>query len=229
MKEKTFQETGKLGFGLMRLPHKLAGIDIEQTSKMVDMFLEAGGTYFDTAYVYQGSEAAAKKALVSRHPRESYTLATKLNASMLSVSATAKMAKKQFETSLERTGAGYFDYYLLHALDEKNYKRYEEFGIWEFAREKKAQGLIRHVGFSFHGRPDLLEKLLTEHPEVEFVQLARRSAGGGQKIVQGLRSRPLLCVLGHPLRRVAGRNSDRALRYVHERADGGQSQLHEGF
>ena len=171
MKEKTFQETGKLGFGLMRLPHKLVGIDIEQTSKMVDMFLEAGGTYFDTAYVYQGSEAAAKKALVSRHPRESYTLATKLNASMLSVSATAKMAKKQFETSLERTGAGYFDYYLLHALDEKNYKRYEEFGIWEFAREKKAQGLIRHVGFSFHGRPDLLEKLLTEHPEVEFVQL----------------------------------------------------------
>ena len=171
MDEKIMKETGKLGFGLMRLPHKGLSIDIEQTSKMVDMFIEAGGTYFDTAYVYQGSEAAAKKALVERYPRESYTLATKLNASMLAVSATEKMAKKQFETSLERTGAGYFDYYLLHALDSKNYKRYEKFGIWDFAKEKKAQGQIRHVGFSFHGRPDLLEKLLTEHPEVEFVQL----------------------------------------------------------
>ena len=171
MDEKIMKETGKLGFGLMRLPHKGLSIDIEQTSKMVDMFIEGGGTYFDTAYVYQGSEAAAKKALVERHPRESYTLATKLNASMLAVSATEKMAKKQFETSLERTGAGYFDYYLLHALDSKNYKRYEKFGIWDFAKEKKAQGQIRHVGFSFHGRPDLLEKLLTEHPEVEFVQL----------------------------------------------------------
>ena len=107
MDERIMKETGKLGFGLMRLPHKGLSIDIEQTSKMVDMFIEGGGTYFDTAYVYQGSEAAAKKALVERHPRESYTLATKLNASMLAVSATEKMAKKQFETSLERTGAGY--------------------------------------------------------------------------------------------------------------------------
>ena len=119
MDEKIMKETGKLGFGLMRLPHKGLSIDIEQTSKMVDMFIEAGGTYFDTAYVYQGSEAAAKKALVERHPRESYTLATKLNASMLAVSSTEKMAKKQFETSLERTGTGYFDYYLLHALDSE--------------------------------------------------------------------------------------------------------------
>ena len=88
MDERIMKETGKLGFGLMRLPHKGLSIDIEQTSKMVDMFIEGGGTYFDTAYVYQGSEAAAKKALVERHPRESYTLATKLNASMLAVSAT---------------------------------------------------------------------------------------------------------------------------------------------
>ena len=171
MDVRIIKETGKLGFGLMRLPHKGPGIDIEQTSKMVDMFLEAGGTYFDTAHVYPGSEAAAKKALVERHARESFTLATKLNASMLAVSATEKMAKKQFETSLERTGAGYFDYYLLHALDGNNYKRYEKFGIWDFAKEKKAQGLIKHMGFSFHGRPELLDKLLTEHPEAEFVQL----------------------------------------------------------
>jgi predicted aldo/keto reductase-like oxidoreductase len=135
------------------------------------MFLEAGGTYFDTAYVYQGSEAAAKKALVSRHPRESYTLATKLNASMLSVSATAKMAKKQFETSLERTGAGYFDYYLLHALQRSNYKLYDEYHLWDYVKELKEKGLIRHYGFSFHADPDLLEQLLEAHPDVEFVQL----------------------------------------------------------
>ena len=171
MDEKIMKETGKLGFGLMRLPHKGLAIDIEQTSKMVDLFIGAGGTYFDTAHVYPGSEEAAKKALVLRYPRETYTLATKLNASMLAVSATEKMAKKQFETSLERTGAGYFDYYLLHALDGKNYKRYDKFGIWDFVKEKKAQGQIKHMGFSFHGTPEILEKLLTEHPEVEFVQL----------------------------------------------------------
>ena len=184
MDERIMKGTGKLGFGLMRLPHKGLSIDIEQTSKMVDMFIEGGGTYFDTAYVYQGSEAAAKKALVERHPRESYTLATKLNASMLAVSATEKMAKKQFETSLERTGAGYFDYYLLHALDSKNYQRYEKFGIWDFAKEKKAQGLIRHMGFSFHGRPELLDKLLTEHPEAEFVQLQINYADWENPMVQ---------------------------------------------
>ena len=171
MDERIIKETGKLGFGLMRLPHKGLGIDIEQTSGMMDLFMESGGTYFDTAHVYPGSEAAAKKALVERHSRESFTLATKLNASMLAVSATEKMAKKQFETSLERTGAGYFDYYLLHALDGKNYKRYEKFGIWDFVKENKERGLIRHMGFSFHGTPEILEKILTEHPEAEFVQL----------------------------------------------------------
>ena len=104
MDERIMKETGKLGFGLMRLPHKGLAIDIDETSKMVDRFIEAGGTYFDTAHVYPGSEEAAKKALVMRHSRESYTLATKLNASMLAVSATEKMAKKQFQTSLDRCG-----------------------------------------------------------------------------------------------------------------------------
>lgn len=165
------QETKKLGFGLMRLPKIGPVTDIKQTSKMVDMFMEAGGTYFDTAHVYPGSEAAAKKALVDRYPRDSYTLATKLNAGMAAVSPTEKAAKKQFYTSLERTGAEYFDYYLLHALDKDNLKRYEKFGIWDFVREQKEKGLIRHVGFSFHDQPELLEKILREHPEVEFVQL----------------------------------------------------------
>jgi predicted aldo/keto reductase-like oxidoreductase len=174
MDEKIMKETGKLGFGLMRLPHKGLSIDIEQTSKMVDMFIEAGGTYFDTAHVYPGSEAAAKKALVDRYPRDSYTLATKLNAGMAAVSPTEKAAKKQFYTSLERTGAEYFDYYLLHALDKDNLKRYEKFGIWDFVREQKEKGLIRHMGFSFHDQPEILEKILREAEEVVNVQETQR-------------------------------------------------------
>ncbi len=117
------KEVPKLGFGLMRLP-KLPGgdgkaIDVEQVKVMTDMFLDAGFTYFDTAYVYTNSEAAIKEALVDRHPRDSYTLATKLNAGMADP-PTEESAKQQFYTSLERTGAGYFDYYLLHSIQEKN-------------------------------------------------------------------------------------------------------------
>ena len=168
MSEYFGKDVQKLGFGLMRLPKKGEEIDIEQVKQMVDMFLEAGFTYFDTAFVYQGSEEAAKKALVERHPRESYTLATKINAM---AAGSEKAAKEQFATSLERTGAGYFDFYLLHALMEDNYKKYDEYHLWEFAREQKEKGLIRHLGFSFHGGPQLLDQLLKEHPEVEFVQL----------------------------------------------------------
>ena len=162
------KDTPKLGFGLMRLPRKGLGIDVEQVKQMVDLFLESGFTYFDTAYVYLGSENAARKALVERYPRESYTLATKINAAM---APTEKAAKQQFQTSLKRTGAEYFDYYLLHALMENNYTRYDKFHLWDFAQEQKAKGLIKHVGFSFHAGPELLDKLLTAHPEVDFIQL----------------------------------------------------------
>lgn len=171
--ERYFGESiPKLGFGLMRLPKEESGrIDLEQTKKMVDLFLEAGQTYFDTAYVYDGgdSERAAKAALVDRYPRESFTLATKLNTNMDGCSEQS--AKQQFYTSLERTGAGYFDFYLLHALQAKSYKKYEQFGIWDFVKEQKEKGLIRHWGFSFHAGPELLDELLTEHSDVEFVQL----------------------------------------------------------
>ena len=166
------EKTPKLGFGLMRLPKLSDGkIDIEQTKQMVDLFMDAGLTYFDTAYVYDGgeSEKAAKAALVDRYPRESYTLCTKLCAWM--GANDEESAKQQFYTSLERTGAGYFDYYLLHALQRSNYKLYDEYHIWDFVKEQKAKGLIRHYGFSFHADPELLEELLTDHPDVDFVQL----------------------------------------------------------
>ena len=163
------KEVPKLGFGLMRLPRKALRTDIEQTKKMVDLFMEAGFTYFDTAFVYVGSEAAIKKALVDRYPRESYTLATKINAFLMA--PNEKAAKKQFYTSLERTGAGYFDYYLLHSFMENNYKKYDKFHLWDFVKEQKEKGLVKHFGFSFHAGPKLLDQILTEHPEVDFVQL----------------------------------------------------------
>jgi len=161
----------KLGFGLMRLPKLPSGrIDVQQTADMVDLFLDAGGTYFDTAYVYDNgeSEDTIRQALVERYPRERYTLATKLNVGRSKDEADAK---QQFYTSLERTGAGYFDFYLLHAITRDNYEKYDEYRIWDYVKDLKAKGLLRHYGFSFHGDPELLENLLAAHPDVEFVQL----------------------------------------------------------
>ena len=148
-KEYFGSDTPKLGFGLMRLPKGKNGkIDVEETKEMVDLFMDAGLTYFDTAYVYDGgdSERAIKEALVDRYPRESYTLATKLCAWM--GAHDEKTAKQQFFTSLERTGAGYFDYYLLHALQKDNYKTYGKYHIWDFVKEQKEKGLIKHWEFS---------------------------------------------------------------------------------
>ena len=174
MAERYFGEnTPKLGFGLMRLPKEKDNptkIDIERTKDMVDMFMKAGLTYFDTAFVYDGgeSEKAAKLALVDRYPRESYTLATKLASFAAHDEASAK---QELLTSLERTGAGYIDYYLLHALQEGNYKKYDEWHLWDYVKEMKEKGLIKHWGFSFHSTPERLDELLTAHPDAEFVQL----------------------------------------------------------
>ena len=162
----------RLGFGLMRLPKNPDGsIDIPQVCEMADHFLAAGGTYFDTAYVYDNglSEAAFKAAVADRYPREAYTICTKLNAFMQCTDE--KSAKQQFLTSLERTGAGYFDYYLLHALQRNNTDKYNGYHLWDYIAEMKEKGLIKHYGFSFHADPQLLEQLLREHPEVDFVQL----------------------------------------------------------
>lgn len=159
---------GKLGFGLMRLPRSAGRIDIGQVSDMVDEFLGAGFNYFDTARIYPGSEVAAHRALVKRYPRDRYVIATKLNTM---VAPTAGLAKRQLETSLRKLGCGYVDFYLLHSLMGATYKSYERLGLWDYVRDLKQQGKVRHVGFSFHGGPDLLDKLLTEHPETEFVQL----------------------------------------------------------
>ena len=171
MEKHLGQDVPKLGFGLMRLPMIEGKIDIEQVKTMVDMFLEKGFTYFDTAYGYANgeSEKAAKIALVDRYPRDSFFLATKLPA--WAGPKTAEEARQMFYTSLERTGAGYFDYYLLHNVGESRTAYFDKYDIWEFLKERKAEGLIKHLGFSFHDKADVLESVLTAHPDMEFVQL----------------------------------------------------------
>ena len=165
------EQIPKLGFGLMRLPMLGDEVDLEQTKKMVDLFLEKGFCYFDTAYGYLNgkSEEAIRKALVERYPRDRYLLATKLPA--WAGAKTKEEAQQMFETSLERTGAGYFDFYLLHNLGEKRTQYFDDYDIWNFLEEKKKEGLIRHLGFSFHDKADVLDEILKAHPEMEFVQL----------------------------------------------------------
>ena len=169
-----FRPAKKLGFGLMRLPVKdkndASSIDIEELKRMVDHFISHGFTYFDTAWMYNGfaSENAAKEALTSRYPRESYTLATKLHAGFFN---SYEDRDKVFNAQLEKTGAGYFDYYLLHGIEAGMIDKYEQFDCFNWLLEKKAQGLVKHAGFSFHDTPELLEEILTKHPDMEFVQL----------------------------------------------------------
>lgn len=163
------EDIRNLGFGLMRLPRKDGKIDLDQVKIMVDKFLDAGFTYFDTAWAYEGSEEAIKEALVKRYPREKFLLATKLAAWI--DAKTKEEAEAQFTTSLERTGAGYFDFYLLHNIGTPRTQVFDKFDIWDFVQEKKAEGLIKHIGFSFHSTPEELEEVLKAHPEMEFVQL----------------------------------------------------------
>ncbi|WP_455014758.1 aldo/keto reductase [Hominenteromicrobium sp.] len=164
----------KLGFGLMRLPsldpNDPGKIDMEQTKQMVDTFLERGFTYFDTAWMYCAfqSERAAKEALVERHPRDSFTLATKLHSGFIK---TKEDRDRIFNEQREKTGVEFFDYYLLHDINAHSLDVYNALDCFSWIREKKAQGLVKHIGFSFHDGADLLDRVLTEHPEFEFVQL----------------------------------------------------------
>lgn len=161
----------RLGFGLMRLPKKDKEIDIEQTSAMVDTFLEAGFNYFDTAYVYEGSEEAARKALTSRHPRESYFIASKLPGTRPGLLNTKEDNKRTFFESLERLGIEYFDSYLLHNNAGERIELYDRLDSWEFCLRMKQEGYIHRLGFSCHDTPEKLDEQLTRHPEMDFVQL----------------------------------------------------------
>ena len=161
----------KLGFGLMRLPMIDENtVNIEEVSAMVDEFMARGFTYFDTAWMYCNfkSEEAVKEALVKRHPRDSYTLADKLHGGFFN---TKEEREEYFEAQLKKTGVEYFDYYLLHDIGEDHYKKYTDLDCFSWLVDKKKRGLVKKIGFSFHDSAELLDKVLTEHPEMEFVQL----------------------------------------------------------
>lgn len=189
----------KLGFGLMRLPEKDGVIDLDQVCRMVDAYLAAGLNYFDTAYVYHGgnSEKIVREALAKRHPRDSYTVATKLPAWCMKQEADRD---RIFNEQLERCGLDYFDFYLLHSVEEgNNGQTYDRLNCFQWAMEKKAQGKIRHFGFSFHGSPEYLEQLLDAHPEVEFVQIQLNYADWENPVVQSGRLYEILRRRGIPI------------------------------
>ena len=163
----------KLGFGCMRLPiigDKTENIDFDTFSKMVDTFMGQGFTYFDTAYPYHNekSEEAVRKCLVERYPRDSFLLADKMPVWLVK---TNEDYQKIFDTQLERTGATYFDFYLLHALNKERFDFLQETGGFEFGTKMKAEGKVKNFGFSFHDSAEVLDEILTAHPEVDFVQL----------------------------------------------------------
>lgn len=161
---------GKLGFGFMRLPMKNEEIDYTELNKMVDIFLESGFNYFDTAHGYLDgkSEIALKASLVDRYPRESYLIADKLSAPHFN---TEEEIRPLVDKELSIVGVDYFDYFLMHAQDKDNFAKYKRCRAYEIAFELKAEGKVKHVGMSFHDEPALLEEILTEYPDLEFVQI----------------------------------------------------------
>lgn len=160
----------KLGFGLMRLPMNGEEIDMAQTKEMVDRYMADGFTYFDTAYVYINgkSEVALKEAVVDRYPRDAFQAATKLP--MHAIQNKEDM-EKIFQESCTRAGLDFYDFYLLHGLGKDSYQKTKDVGAWDYLRTLKAQGRIRHMGLSFHDSAEVLEKILSEQPDTEFVQL----------------------------------------------------------
>ena len=160
----------KLGFGLMRLPMIGKEVDIEKTKVMVDEFMNNGFTYFDTAWMYceSKSESAIKKCLVERYPRDSYTLTTKLPSYEIN---SFEDRDRVFNEQKRRTGLDYFDYYWLHAISKSNIDNFNKWDCFNFIKQKKENGEIKHIGFSFHDTPELLEDILSKHPEIEYVQL----------------------------------------------------------
>ena len=181
-----------LGFGMMRLP-VISGptdFDYQQLNDMVDAFLEAGYTYFDTSFVYHDgkSEEATRKALVERHPRDSYTVATKFPTFMM---IPEEKIEEIFQSQLEHLGVDYVDYYLLHNIQTVYYDGYDGKGgivktthLFDHAKKWKEDGKIRHLGISFHSSAKLLDRVLTEHPEIEFVQIALNPIDWDSELVQ---------------------------------------------
>lgn len=171
MINKFFPEIhGNFGFGCMRLPMKGDKVDYDEFSRMTDAFIDAGLNYFDTAHGYIGgqSETAIRDCVAKRYDRSRFLLTNKL---------TDPYFKKQedirpfFEQQLAWCGVDYFDFYLMHAQDKNNYQKFKRCKAYETCYALKEEGLIRHFGISFHDKADVLDMILTEHPEIEIVQI----------------------------------------------------------
>ncbi len=158
------------GFGCMRLPMKDGEVDYSEFSRMVDKFIDSGFNYFDTAHGYLGgkSETAIRECLTSRYPRESYLLTNKLTASYFKCQEDIRPF---FESQLKACGVEYFDFYLMHAQERRNYEKYKKCKAYETALELLREGKIKHLGISFHDKAEVLEKILTEYPQIEVVQI----------------------------------------------------------
>jgi len=186
----------KLGFGCMRLPlldpSDQTSIDKEQLKRMVDTFIERGFTYFDTAWMYHNftSENVMKEVLVERYPRDKYTITSKLPIMMLH---SEKQQRETFEKQLQKVGVDYFDYYLVHSLNEATYKNAEKLHSFEYLQQLKAEGKIRHMGISFHDTADLLDRILTEHPEIELVQIQLNYVDWESPGIQSHRCYDVIC------------------------------------
>lgn len=160
----------RFGFGAMRLPMVNGEVDKEQFNAMIDEFLAAGFTYFDTAHGYLDgkSETAIRDCLAARYPRESFVLANKLSAGFFK---TREDVLPLFEEQLRCCGVDYFDYYLIHAMNAERYDMYRECGAFEIIPQLRSEGRVRHFGMSFHDKAEVLDRILSEQPELEFVQL----------------------------------------------------------
>ena len=160
----------KLGFGCMRFPMQGETVDVEEVEKMVDTFMERGFTYFDTSYVYHNgeSESILKKVLVERYPRETFTITTK---SPVFLVENQEQFFSIFQQQLDRLGTDYVDYYWLHAVNGEIYQKIQSLDLMDALIQLKRDGRTRHIGLSFHDSPELLDQILTEHPELEYIQL----------------------------------------------------------
>ncbi len=160
----------RLGFGFMRLPMKEGEVDVAETCRMVDAFLAAGFHYFDTAhgYIKGKSEVAIRTCLAERHPRESFLLANKLTAPFFE---REEDIRPFLESQLKTCGVDYFDFYLMHAQDRVVFEKFKACRAYETAIALREEGLLRHVGLSFHDKPEVLDRILCEYPQVEFVQI----------------------------------------------------------
>lgn len=185
-----FEDKKKLGFGCLRLPHidpnDTSDVDIDEMRRMVDAFIAAGFKYFDTAYSYLNykSECFVKEAISSRYPRESFVLTTKLPCLELKEDS---VPRAYFQEQLDKCGVEYFDFYFLHSLNEHYYRLAERLGCFELLKELKSNGKAKNIGFSFHDSADVLDMILSQHPEIDVVQIQLNYLDWENPVIQSKR------------------------------------------